>query len=490
MAPGRSESKHNEAKIIAKSFLASAPTCPDFSLIDHLCRLSFHDHKDVASKATTAIFFIIESLCDDFSDFGVSLSSEVLTRILQFIRTTPMGDELDRLLNNFGFTSSEEMLQRYKTISHQKPLSASDKKKVKKILILSRVTAGADIAITGVIIKRLSQSFPAANLVLIGPSHLREMFGSTPNSCYLTFIYKNDGTLFEKMTSWPKLLTIIEKESLSYQPGEVLLFDPDSRLSQLGLLPLIDDQYTFNFPSRVCQPENLQAKNLSFLANHWLNKVLSEDKTIYPKLSFTAGKASLFTKFYNTLKRGGCEFVVTINFGVGNNPAKKLSGHFEEALLDTLLQTPNTVVVLDTGRGSNELQRVKHLLSVFKNKNIATTQITTKSITTVQDIFTHGLVAFKGPLGALGEMIDATDCFIGYDSCGQHLANATRTPAVILFAGAPTTRFIHRWAPTNKENVTIPVNTDSRYNDASLLPLLKNVETAVNKIRSRSIVSD
>nr|MBF0223555.1 hypothetical protein [Desulfobulbaceae bacterium] len=382
------------------------------------------------------------------------------------------------------------MLDRCNNLNHKKPLSASDKKKVKKILILSRVTAGADIAITGVIIKRLAQSLPTAQLVLIGPSHLREMFGNTPNTCCLTFIYKNDGTLFEKMTSWPKLLTITQKESQAYKPGEVLLFDPDSRLSQLGLLPLIDDQFTYTFPSRVSQPDELNNKNLSFLTNYWLNRILGEDKTIYPKLSFTAGKASLFTKFFATVKAGGCKFVVTINFGVGNNPAKKISGHFEEALLNSLLQTPDTVVVLDTGRGSNELLRVKHLLKVFKNKNIATAQITTDTIDKVPKTFRHGLVSFKGSLGALGEMIDATDCFIGYDSCGQHLANATRTPAVILFAGAPTARFIHRWAPTNKENVTIPVNTDSQYNDASLEPLLKNVESAVNKIRSRSIVSD
>ena len=176
--------------------------------------------------------------------------------------------------------------------------------------------AGADLAITGVIVKRIANTFPWADLVLIGPSHLQEMFGDIPNVSCLPFIYKNDGTLFEKMTSWPQLLTITQNESQDYGSGEVLLFDPDTRLTQLGLLPLIDKQYTYVFPSRVSQPPYLNDKNLSFLTNHWLNNILGENKTIYPKITFTAGKESLFTKFHSSLKAGGCKFVITINYCV------------------------------------------------------------------------------------------------------------------------------------------------------------------------------
>jgi hypothetical protein len=315
------------------------------------------------------------------------------------------------------------------------------------------------------------------------------MFENIPNTRCITYIYKNDGTLFEKMTSWPTLLTITRQEAQGHQPGEVLLFDPDSRLSQLGLLPLIDDASTYVFPSRASQARISDNKNLSLLANEWLNTILAENKTVYPKLSFAAPKLSHYTKFYSALKASGCEFVVTINFGVGNNPAKFIAGHFEDALINRLLATPHTVVVLDTGRGENELKRVKHLLKVFKTKNYQTAQVSDIAIESFAQPFNHGLVAFKGPLCALGKMIDATDCFIGYDSCGQHLAAAARTPAVILFAGAPNTRFIHRWAPTNKENLTIPVISDTSRNNTSLQLLLDQVETAVNGIRSRTIAS-
>jgi len=471
---------------LADQFLAGAQIDPDFSLIDQLCSLSFSDDPAIACKATRATFSVIEFLCDDFSDFGIALTSEVLVRILQYIRSTPAGSKLDSLLNDFGFTSPEILLERFKNLYKKAPISFSDRKKVIKIIVLSRVTAGADIAITSILVKRLSQTFPSASLVLIGPSHLQEMFEDVPNTRCISYIYRNDGTLFEKMTSWPELLDIAREETLGHQTGEVLLFDPDSRLSQLGLLPLIDDEHTYIFPSRASQARISDNKNLSLLANEWLNTMLAENKKVYPHLTFAAPGMSLYRNFYSAVKAGGCTFVVTINFGVGNNPAKIIEGHFEEALLKRLLETPNTVVVLDSGRGVNELKRIQHLLQVFNNAHVHTAQITDTAIDRFSKPFNHGLIAFKGPLCALGKMIDATDCFIGYDSCGQHLAAATRTPTVILFAGAPNTRFIHRWAPTNKETITIPVINEPP-NNTSLLSLLNQVETAVNNLRSKTL---
>ena len=39
---------------------------------------------------------------------------------------------------------------------------------IKKILLLSRVTIGADVAVTSIIIQRLAELYPKAEMVLIG----------------------------------------------------------------------------------------------------------------------------------------------------------------------------------------------------------------------------------------------------------------------------------------------------------------------------------
>ena len=53
----------------------------------------------------------------------------------------------------------------------------SRRQNVKKILLLSRVTIGADVAITSIIIQRLANLFPDAEIVLIGGSKLDEIYG-------------------------------------------------------------------------------------------------------------------------------------------------------------------------------------------------------------------------------------------------------------------------------------------------------------------------
>ena len=430
---------------------------PDLSTIDQLCAWSFSPEPLVAKAANSAIFGgIIETLCDDFSAHGVEVGNLVLTRILQFIRATAEGAELNCLLNDFGFNDAAALLERYQRIQCPTPLTEKQKDSVKKILILSRVTAGADIAITNVIIHRLRQRFPEAELVLIGPAHLPEIFAFVPNCRHRNFLYKNDGSLFDKMTSWPRLLAITQDEEQSHRAGEVLLIDPDTRLTQLGLLPLAAEDCTCYFPSRSIQPEDISRQNLSCLANQWLNYLLGETLTWSPNLAFQR-KGEGYHAFCQGLHHQGCRLVVTINFGVGNDPRKKVHGNFEADLIQALLSIPDTIVILDTGR-SQEGQWIADHLARIQHQGWATACLTDTEISTNSIAFGHGLIIFKGSLGALGKMIDAADCFIGYDSCGQHLAAATRTPSVIVFAGAPSARFIKRWSPDIPGNLTIPMD--------------------------------
>ena len=457
---------------------------PCLTAIDQLCEWSFSPEPLVAKAATSAIFgTIIETLCDEFSDHGVRVANLVLIRILQFIRTKPEGAELNRLLSDFGFNDAVALLERYQRIRRVMPLSEEQARSVKKILILSRVTAGADIAITNVVIHRLRQRFASAELVLIGPAHLAEVFASVDHCRHRNFLYKNDGSLFQKMSSWPRLLEIARDEQQGYHPEEILLFDPDTRLSQLGLLPLAPDDRTCYFPSRASQAESLASQNLSRLANQWLNQLLGEELTWKPNLVFQR-KGEGYHAFCQALHRQGCRLVVAINFGVGNDPRKKVHGSFEEDLIQALLARPNTIVILDTGRGLHKGQWIANHLARAKTQNFPVVCLSDSEIISQTITFDHGLIIFNGSLGSLGKMIDAADCFIGYDSCGQHLAAATSTPSIIVFAGAPSTRFIQRWSPDAIGNLTIPYNSFTA-TDEEISSLIQVIVQAVETIRPK-----
>jgi hypothetical protein len=457
---------------------------PCLTLIDQLCGWSFSATPLVAKAATSAIFAtIIETLCDDFSDHGMQVANLVLTRILQFIRARPEGAELDRLLHDFGFNDAATLLERYQRIRQSLPLSEEHIRSVKKVIVLSRVTAGADIAITNIIIHRLRQRMARAELVLIGPAHLPEVFAAVPHCRHRNFVYKNDGSLFEKMSSWPRLLEITTEEQQGYQAQEVLLFDPDTRLSQLGLLPLMPDTCTCYFPSRASQTDEQNQSNLSTLTNQWLNQLLSEDFTWRPNLVFQQTGQDYHT-FCQTVHRQGCHLLVTINFGVGNDPRKKVHGSFEEDLIQALLSQANTIVILDTGRGQHKGQWLANHLARARTQNFPVISLANAEINSSTVPFTHGLIIFNGSLGALGKLIDAADCFIGYDSCAQHLAAATSTPSIIVFAGAPSARFIQRWSPEATTNLCIPFNSaTATAQEISLL--IKDISQAVEGIQPK-----
>ena len=454
---GHTPHSRKEIRAIAAGFFSDTGHAPDFAVIDDLCRLATGPDSDAATHATAAIFEkIIERLCDSFSTAAVHTCNRVLARLLQFVRQEKGGERLHAKLEALGFAGEKDILDRFARISGPTPIPEETRRELQRIIVLSRVTAGADIAITSVIIHRIARTFPTADIAVIGPSHLGGMFADVPNLQVVPFIYRNDGSLVDKLTSWPQIHDIVNELVHGMDKHQCLLFDPDTRLSQLGLLPLLPEESTCYFPSRMEPEERFGDKDLSFLTNQWLNVLLGENLSEPPFLKFNS-EGSGYNAFCRALRDKGCRFCVAINFGVGNDPRKQMPPSFEQELIRRLLDTPDTIVILDTGRGPHEEKRVEAITATLRQNGVATGFFAGYEVREKRFDFSHGLIAFKGSIEELGNLISAADCFIGYDSCGQHIAAATGTPAVIIFAGAPSTRFMRRWAPAVPHSRTIPV---------------------------------
>jgi ADP-heptose:LPS heptosyltransferase len=58
-------------------------------------------------------------------------------------------------------------------------------------------------------------------------------------------------------------------------------------------------------------------------------------------------------------------------------------------------------------------------------------------------------------VGLLAALISASDLYIGYDSAGQHIAAASGTPCIDIFAGYESPRIIDRWRPTGPGTPTV-----------------------------------
>ncbi len=424
----------------------------DFRIIDILCEMALYACNASARKAAVNALYknIVEPLCDDFTTIGVRLCNLVLLRMIDFIRKKKEGNNLELLLNQLGYSKQKLLLERYETIHQNICISEEKKEKIRKVIILSRVTVGADVAITSIMVHRLSRSFPQADIIVYGPAHLPEIFYGLPRVHWTKFHYQRDGGLVGRLTSYTNLHHQLKTEYAGTHDGLTFLFDPDSRLSQLSLLPLLPDSQTRHFPSRIDQDNT--ASRLSQLTNRWLNEVLDEQINILPQISIRPVHQNNIKQFFSSFPEDFKKIV--INLGVGNDYRKRLPDPFEENLLTCLLKNDKVVVVLDSGCHPDERDRARELMKIVQTKKILTAAVSEKNLTNTHIPFHHGLICVQGGIGMLSALIDQADVFFGYDSCCQHLATARGTPSVICFAGAPNDRFFDRWRPLDKYGST------------------------------------
>ena len=421
--------------------------------IDLLCEMTtFWADPLLNGTAAQALFsIIIESLCDDFEELQTETYNRVMTQVISFCRSLSAGAELDRCLNDFGLHSGQDLLNRiHKIRTYGRQLSLQQD--LKKIILLSRVTIGADVAITSIIIQRLARLYADAEIVLIGSEKLRDIYGGDARIKIRTIDYDRQGGLLERLASWHHVLEIIQNELGSYASDQAILVDPDSRLSQLGVLPLISsDQYYF-FDSRSDVSLNSRM-SMAELTNSWLNQVTGTNDFCYPKVWLQSENIEAAKSLCDRLNKNGARRIIAVNFGVGGNPRKTLGAEFEHRLLLTILQEPQTIILLDRGSGDRELDHTGALMkSVEKNGH---TVYNTKIEDCAELDITQDIIGLETRIGEIAAIIAQCDEYIGYDSAGQHIAAAVETPCLTIFAGSNNMRFLRRWSAFGQKSCQI-----------------------------------
>jgi ADP-heptose:LPS heptosyltransferase len=409
------------------------------------------ESNDEDSRRYSAEFFsrLVEPLSDSFLPEDVTLYNLVFAQLIQSCRAGRRGTSIDSELRSFGLNSEQDLFSRAERINRQvKKLSASPS--VRRAIVLSRVTVGADVAITSVIIDRLEQFFPESEIVLIGSTKLRELFGGDSRARFVESGYKRSGSAIERLLASLEVQSQVRGLSEELSPGECIVVDPDSRLTQLGLLPVIDDDLYFFFPSRRYKSDS--SSTLAKLTSDWLNELSSQSIETAPVLRPTEADVQLGRKASALLRGHNRSPVVTVNFGVGENPSKRIGADFEAELLGRLI-AEDMRVILDKGAGVEEsaladavIQLVQRhqqnrKVNVLETDEAGLMQIGEHSGTDAE------LLTWSGRIGILTALINASDLYIGYDSAGQHIAAALGVPCVDVFAGAASERFRQRWSP-------------------------------------------
>jgi hypothetical protein len=298
---------------------------------------------------------------------------------------------------------AEHLVARYERVRKPRAFDR-DPAAIRNVFVLSRVTLGADVAITSVILDAAKQRFQNANIYFVGPRKGWELFAADPRLGHLAIAYGRSGTIDDRLSVWPPL-----RESVCL-PNSIII-DPDSRLTQLGLLPICPEEDYYFFESRSYG--GASDEPLSRLAIRWVGETFGiEGAKPYIRTGLVAP-----------------EFATTVSFGVGENPAKRLPADFEAELLQHLPRP----VLLDKGAGGEEAERAQRAAARAGGE----------------------VSLWDGSFAGFAAHIERSRLFVGYDSAGGHVAAACGVPLISIFSGFASERTFQRWHPTGPGKIWI-----------------------------------
>ncbi len=388
-------------------------TWPARTLDDLIERALDEEDLFVARAATRALFgVVIEQLGDLFEP----ALCDVYARLFAHVISKALPDY-----------DPDDLLLRYRRVRQVRRFQGGE---IQRVFVLSRVTLGADVAVTSVVLSAAKDRFPDAAICLVGPEKNAELFAADPRIVPISLLYGRASLLRDRMRAAAELLVAVN------EPNSIVI-DPDSRLTQLGLLPVgEDDARYYFFESRAFGGE--LAISLPRLTAEWLNEVFDVESARPYVAPLPQPKIA----------------DITVSWGVGDNLQKRVEGDFEFEVMSKLL-AGGQPVLLDCGAGGEEETRIDQLVD---------------RLGAPSNLHVH-----RGSYASFASHIVQSRLYVGYDSAGQHVGSAAGIPLVSVFKGYACKRMLSRWSPdTENAHVVVLANDD----DNALTRTLGAIEEA------------
>jgi hypothetical protein len=450
----------------------------DRDAINRLCRLASAPDTKLGAQAAAALFGqLIEPLNDSFDPRSAQAYDLVMAQVIEFFRCEPTGKEIDEALNSLGITSEASLLARRARTRESTP--QVDPGRLRKVVFLSRVTIGADVAITSVLLGKMRAVASQAEQVALGPEpKLREIFGGDPSLRLRNVNYHRGGSVADRLKSWLDVIEIIRDETEGLDEIEFAIIDPDSRLTQLGLLPPGSDKHYLHFESRTFGSKG--AQNLGELASIWFDSTFPNSKetarSVFPWIAPLPERLQLGRSMVEKIKGGRGQLVTVVSFGVGGNDSKRVSSDFEKLFVEAIAE--GSKLVIDEGSTIDEERVVDEIAANLGERGL----VVAKASEPGPLEFDAGVdvLRWSGGLGALAGLIMSSDLYIGYDSAGQHIAAALGVPVLTVFVNNSTPRFAQRWRPFGPGRIEV-LNLERPKDDWPDIPAIVDEAVALER---------
>ncbi|HKC86212.1 MAG TPA: glycosyltransferase family 9 protein, partial [Blastocatellia bacterium] len=247
------------------------------------------------------------------------------------------------------------------------------------------------------------------------------------------------------------------EETSGLSADEFLLIDPDSRLTQLGLLPLVKDERNYLFfesrsyqgrsgAIRNPQSQSPNPQSIGQLASCWANEVFGATGESFPYVALPAEHRNFGRLVVEKLRRAGASRVTVVSLGVGGNQNKRVSEEYEIETANRLIK--DSTLILDKGATGEEREQIDRVVASLRAAGRSVIEIDGARANAISsEMIEADAVTWDGSLGAFAGLIAAGDRYVGYDSAGQHIAAALRIPTLTIFVNTSSPTFAERWRP-------------------------------------------
>jgi ADP-heptose:LPS heptosyltransferase len=410
---------------------------------------------------------LVEPLNDGFTPAGRWLYHRLFGRICW--RVCARVPALAARLAAFAIADEAALLARHARLrADPAPAPAA----AARIVVPSRVTLGADVLLTTVLLQRLRARYPGAELVVLGDPKLAGLIGGMAGVRVRALSYARRGPLRERLASWLALVEAVEAEAPD------LVVAPDSRLDQLGLLPVCAPERYRLWEN--LEPEGAAAASLADRLDAWCGRLLGGGAPCLPRLAFDAERAALAGRFRAAF---GPLPLCAVKLDHGGNPAKALPRAGELHLLRGL-RAKGWRILLDRGFGEAELANSDALLDAL-GWRATDLDDSGKGLGRAVDALAPGelaaaeIVRFHGSIGGWAAALAACGHALAYDSVGHHLAAALGVPVSIAFTGWSDPGFPVAWQPRGAGTVLLhPIPTAAKDEPARWDAILAGVPLA------------
>ncbi len=443
----------SEQSAVADAVANIPPDSELWDALDYLADSADADDSERCSAGIKAIFAgLVETLNDSLRADYRRAYSRFFARIIY--RVAAQHPDLHQQLTAFGLHTADDLYQRHNQLIHTPADTLTTiPKTAQRIIILSRVTIGADILLSSVVMQRCRQRWPNAEIVLIGQDKLTGLLGGMDNMRVRSLNYSRRGPLAERLRSWLELCAIIADEN----PDCILA--PDSRLDQLGLLPVHAHCPYALWENTMPSADQGGNQALATLVDTWCADILhlpaqpSCVPALFPDANMSAAQQQLQSTF-------GSKPLLAVKLDHGGNPAKALPRQAEIMLLKNIIKK-GWRILIDRGFGDEEYANSDSLLAAInasvldiddsgqEEMGIAVSTLTTNQLADTE------LIRFHGSIAGWAAALSCCAFSVSYDSVGQHLSAALNIPVAVAFAGYSNESFPIAWSPCSQAPVSV-----------------------------------